>query len=292
MLSVLASADAATWAGIIVKALVYAASLLAAGSVLCAVSLRGLPPPERHHLAHLAALCAVAAAMLSLARIPLRASFLMGGTWQGAFDPMILNMVMQSPLGSSIALRLVGLTLILLILIRARATWLLAVVGAVLVVASFVLRGHTLGDRHLLLGLLVTLHLWAVAFWIGALWPLYRVAGASGPGAGQLAHEFGRKAVWVVAILGGTGGVTLWLLTGNLFVALGTPYGQVFTIKLAVFLGLLGLAAWNKLRLTPALQRGAAGACETLRHSIRLEALAVAGILLTTAILTTLSAPS
>lgn len=292
MLSVLASADAATWAGIIVKALVYAASLLAAGSVLCAVSLRGLPAPERHHLGHLAALCAVAAAMLSLARIPLRASFLMGGTWQGAFDPMILNMVLQSPLGSSIALRLVGLTLILLILIRARAAWLLAVAGAVLVLTSFVLRGHTLGDRHLLLGLLVTLHLWAVAFWIGALWPIYRVAGAFGPGAGQLAHEFGRKAVWVVAILGGTGGVTLWLLTGNLFVGLGTPYGQVFTIKLAVFLSLLGLAAWNKLRLTPALQRGAAGACETLRHSIRLEALAVAGILLTTAILTTLSAPS
>lgn len=291
MLNVLASADAATWVGIIVKALVYAASLLAAGSVLCAVSLRGLPPLERHHLAQLAALCAVAAGILSLARIPLRASFLMGGTWQGAFDSMMLNMVMQSPLGSSIALRLFGLTLILLILIRARAAWLLAVAGAVLVVASFVLRGHTVGDRHLLLGLLVTLHLWAVAFWMGALWPLYRVAGASGPVAGQLAHEFGRKAVWVVAILAGTGGVTLWLLTGNLLVALGTPYGQIFTIKLAVFLGLLGLAAWNKLRLTRSLQSGVAGAGETLRNSIRLESLAVAGILLTTAILTTLSAP-
>jgi putative copper resistance protein D len=291
MLNALACADAATWISIVVKALVYAASLLAAGSVFCAVSLRGLPPLELRRLGQLAALCAVAAAVLSLARIPLRASFLMGGTLQGAFDPMILNMVVQSPLGTSIALRLVGLALILLILIRARAAWLLAVAGAVLVVASFVLRGHTLGDRHLLLGLLVTLHLWGVAFWIGAFAPLYRIAGTSGSIAGQVAHDFGRKAVWIVAILAATGGITLWLLTGNPLTALTTPYGQLFVVKLVGFAAMLGLAAWNKLQLTPDLLQGAPGASMKLRKSILLEATLVAGILITTAALTTLSAP-
>lgn len=291
MLNALASADAVTWISIVVKALVYAASLLAAGSVLCAVSLRGLPPLELRRLAQLAALCAVAAAVLSLARIPLRASFLMGGTWQGAFDPMILNMVMDSPLGTSITLRLVGLTLILLILTRARPAWLLAVAGAMLVLASFVFRGHTLGDRHLLLGLLVTLHLWGVAFWIGALVPLYRIAGISGSIAGQVTHDFGRKAVWIVAILAGTGGVTLWLLAGNPLTALTTAYGQLFVVKLMGFSALLGLAAWNKLRLTPALCRDAPDAPVKLRRSILLEAILVAGILLATATLTTVSAP-
>jgi putative copper resistance protein D len=291
MLSALATADAVTWVSIVVKALVYAASLLSAGSVLCAVSLRGLPPLERRRLAQLAALCAVTAAALSLVRIPLRASFLMGGTWHGAFDPMILNMVVESPLGTSIALRLVGLALILLILIRARATWLLAVAGAVLVVASFVFSGHTLGDRHLLLGLLVTLHLWGVAFWIGAFAPLYCIAGTSGSIAGQVAHDFGRKAVWIVAILTVSGVITLWLLAGNPLTALSTPYGQLFVVKLTGFSALLGLAAWNKLRLTPGLLQGAPGASMKLRKSILLEATLVAGILITTAALTTVSAP-
>lgn len=291
MLSALASADGVTWISIAVKALVYGTSLLAAGSVLCTVSLRGLPPIEVRRLAQLAAICAVAAAVLSLMRIPLRASFLMGGTWQGAVDPMILNMVMQSPLGTSIALRLVGLALILLILMRARTAWLLAMAGAVLVVSSFVLNGHTLGDRHLLLGPLVTLHLWGVAFWIGALAPLYRIAGTSGSLAGPLAHDFGRKAVWIVAILAGAGAITLWLLTGNLLTALTTPYGQLFAIKLMGFAALLGLAAWNKFRLTPALLQGAPDSCRKLRRSILLEAILVAGILVITAVLTTVSAP-
>lgn len=291
MLNALASADAVTWISIVVKAFVYATSLMAAGSVFCAASLRDLPPLERRRLAQLAALCAVAAAVFSLARIPLRASFLMGGTWQGAFDPMILKIVLQSPLGNSIALRMIGLTLILLILIRARTIWFLAVSGAVLVVASFALRGHTVGDSHLLLGLLVTLHLWGVAFWIGAFAPLYRITSTSDSIAGQVAHDFGRKAVWIVAILAATGAVTLWLLTGNLLTALTTPYGQLFAVKLVGFSALLGLAAWNKLRLTPALLQRAPGACAKLRKSILLEAVLVAGILLITAALTTLSAP-
>lgn len=291
MLSTLASADAVTWVSIVVKALVYAASLLAAGSVLCAISLRALPPLELRRLARLAAFCAVAAAVLSFARIPLRASFLMGGTWQGAYNPMILNLVMESPLGTSIALRLFGLALILLIVIRARITWLLAVAGAVIVVASFVFRGHTLGDRHLVLGLLVTLHLWGVAFWLGAFAPLYRIAGTSGYIAGQVAHDFGCKAVWIVAILAATGLITLWLLTGNLLTALTIPYGQLFLVKLLGFIALLGLAAWNKLRLTPALLEGAPEGGIKLRRSILLEAILVAGILLTTSALTTLSSP-
>ena len=103
MLDAIAGADALVWIAICVKALVYATSLTAAGSVLSYVSLRPLPAVERGWLVRLAVFCALAAAVLSVARLPLRASFLMGGTWEGAFDPMILTMVAQSPLGTSIA---------------------------------------------------------------------------------------------------------------------------------------------------------------------------------------------
>ncbi|MDA0962022.1 MAG: copper-binding protein, partial [Proteobacteria bacterium] len=168
MLSALASADLVTWLSICVKALVYAAALVAIGSVLSLLTLRRLPAPEVQALRRLAFVCAIGAAILSLLRIPLRASFLMGGTWQGATEPMMVTMVWDSPLGTSIAVRLVGLALICAILLPKRLGRPLATVGVILVAASFVLRGHALEEPRLVLATLITLHILGLAFWIGA----------------------------------------------------------------------------------------------------------------------------
>lgn len=292
MLSALASADLVTWLSICVKALAYATTLIAMGSVLSILTLRRLPAPEVQALRRLAAFCAIGAAVFSLLRIPLRASFLMGGTWQGATEPMMVTMVWDSPLGFSIAVRLVGLALICAILLPKRLGRPLATVGVILVAASFVLRGHALEEPRLVLATLITLHILGLAFWIGAFAPLYRLSGnLEGTVAGQISHDFGRLAMWVVGGLTLAGGATLWQLTGNLLGIFFTPYGQFVAIKLGVFLGIIGLAAWNKLRLTPALLRQEQGAGRHLRLSIRAEALLVALVLLITAVLTTVSAP-
>lgn len=143
-----------------------------------------------------------------------------------------------------------------------------------------------------MLAALISLHILGLAFWIGALAPIYRLSGnPEGTVAGQVSQDFGRLAVWVVGGLTLAGGVTLWLLTGNLLNSFFTPYGQFIAIKLGVFVGIIGLAAWNKLRLTPALLRQEQGAGRNLRQSIRAEALLVALVLLTTAVLTTVSVP-
>lgn len=292
MLSALASADLVTLVSICVKALVYATALLAAGSVLTLLTLRSLPSDEVQFLRQAAVSCAALAAVLSLARLPLRASFLMGGTWQGATDPMMLMMVSESPLGTSIAVRLVGLSLICGILLPMRRGRPLVAFGVIVVAASFVFRGHALEEPRLLLAVLITLHILGLAFWVGAFVPLYRLSRKNtGSVAGQVSHEFGRLAVWVVGALALAGGVTLWLLTGNVLDALFTPYGQFFAIKLAVFFGIIGFAAWNKLRLTPALLREEPNAGAQLRRSIRIEAALITIILFTTATLTTVSAP-
>jgi len=292
MLSALAAADTVTWVSIWVKALVYATNLVAAGSVLSIITLRTLPQSEVRTLKQIAAICAVVAALSSLARLPLRASFLMGGTWEGAFDPMLLTMVGESPLGTSITLRLAGLGLICAIFIPGHSGRWLATLGAFVVAASFVFRGHALEDPRLLLGFLITLHILGLSFWIGAFAPLYRIAGqTTGSIAGSVARDFGYMAIWVVGALTLVGGATLWILTGNVPEVLLTPYGQFFAIKLTLFLAIIGLAAWNKLRLTPALLRDEPSARSKLRQSIRIEATLVAAILLTTAVLTTVSAP-
>lgn len=292
MLEAIASADLVTWLSIVVKTLVYAMAFLAMGSVISILTLRRLPASEVQALARLSVVCAVGCALLSLARLPLRASFLMGSTWEGATDPMILALVWESPLGFSIALRLVGLGMICAILLPScHGRW-LSCVGIILVAMSFVFRGHALQEPRLLLAVLITLHILGLAFWIGVFTPLYRLSGARmDPVAGQIAHDFGRMALVVVGLLALAGGVTLWLLTGGVVLPLSTPYGQFFAIKLGVFLATIGLAACNKLRLTPALLLQDRGAGANLRQSIRLEGVCVAVILLTTATLTTVSAP-
>lgn len=292
MLNALASADAVTWLSIVVKALVYGTAFLAMGSVLNLLFLRSLPASEVRKLGQMSVLWAIGGAVFSALQLPLRASFLMGGTWQGATEPMMLTMVLESPLGASIVLRLIGLALICTVLLPARLGRPLAALGVVVVAVSFVFRGHALEEPRLLLGTLITLHVLGLAFWIGAFAPLYRLSGANSASvAGQVSHDFGRIAVWVVGALTLAGGATLWLLTGNVLNAIFTPYGQFFAIKLGTFLAIIAFAAWNKLRLTPALLRHEPSAGSRLRVSIRIETALVALILLATAILTIVSAP-
>lgn len=292
MIAVLASADAVTWISILVKTLVYAATLVASGSVLALIGLREITEDGRAALRRMAVIGALAAAVLSILRVPIRASFLMGGSIDGAIDPMMLRIVAESPLGASVIVRLIGLALILAVLLPVRGARWVALTGALMACASFALRGHALGDPRLLLGALVTLHIAGLAFWLGALAPLARATRREAPAtAGALAHEFGTKALWVVAALIAAGAVTLVLLGAATPDALAMPYGQAFLLKLALFAGVLGFAALNKVRLTPKLIAAAPGAAETLRRSIGAEAVLVLAILATTAALTTVTSP-
>ena len=292
MLETLASADGITWLSICVKALVYASTLLAAGAALAVLFLKQIPEAEQRRLRKTAGVMAIAAAVLSLLRLPIRASFLMGGTWAGAMEPMMMNMVIQSPLGFAIVLRLIGLALVCAIMTPTRSGQIAAAFGSLLVAASFAMRGHALEEPRLALGLLITAHILGLAFWIGAFIPLHRLSAQYVPKtAGALAEEFGRKALWVVAGLMFAGLVTLVILTAGRLTLTGQAYSQFFAVKLALFSGVLGLAAWNKLRLTPALLQGAPEAGARMCFSLKLEAVLLVIILLATASLTTVSAP-
>ncbi|MBO6885641.1 MAG: CopD family protein [Marivita sp.] len=292
MLDAFASADGVTWLSICVKTLVYATTLVSVGSVLVILSLRSLPETERERFRKVAALMAVAAAALSLVRLPIRASFLMGGTWAGATEPMMLEMVMDSPLGDSIFLRLIGLALICTILLRNRIWYRVAALGVFLVAVSFALRGHALEEPRFLLGGLVTLHILGLSFWIGVFWPLHRLSTQGKlADAGALAEEFGQKATWILSGLVLAGIITLLLLTGGRLSLLTSAYNQFFAIKLAFFACVSGLAAWNKFRLTPDLLGEVSGSGIRMSQSLKIEAILLAIILLVTASLSTVSSP-
>ena len=291
MLSTLLDLDGVTGVEILVKTGTYAACLAAAGSAFALLALARFDGATARSVRQTAVATAALAAALSALGLPIRASFLTGGSVAGAFDPAIVAMVAESPLGTSLWVRLAGLALICLVVVDRRAARIAAGLGTVLVCASFALRGHTLEEPRLVLGALVTLHLLGLAFWVGIFAPLHRLAGSNTHAAGALAAEFSRWAVWVVPALAAAGVALFVILTGDPLAALGTRYGWILAVKLALFALLLGLAALNKYHLTPALQMGTLRAGGYLRRSIQLEALIVLAILATTAILTTVAAP-
>ena len=291
MLSTVLGIDAVTAVQILVKTGASAASLAAAGSALVPLALPRFDDATTRSVRRVAVAAAALAAAFSVLHLPVSASLLMGGSVAGAFDPAIVGMVAGSPVGASLWVRLAGLALLCMAVVERPTARFAAGLGAVLVCGSFALRGHSLEEPRLVLGALVTLHLLGLAFWIGILYPLHRLAGHDTHAAGALAVAFSRRAVWIVPAVAAAGAALFVVLTGDPVAALGTPYGQLLAVKLALFAPLLGLAAINKYRLTPALRTGVPRAGAHLRRSIRLEVVAVLAILATTAALTTLSSP-
>jgi len=283
--------DAATLATVAVKAVAYLAALGAAGSALALAAFSTLDGETARMVRRLGLAGALTAGLATAALIPMGAVYLAGGSWSGATDPALTGMMMASPVGESLVVLVAGLVVVVFFLVRPVPRS-VAVAGAVIVCASFALRGHALAEPRVVLAALVTAHLLGLAFWIGGFAPLHRLAGrADAVRAGAAAAEFGRRALWVVPALAAAGIGLLVLLAGNPLDALAHPWGRLLAVKLVLFLLLLALAAFNRLRLTPALLAGDAGAGARLRRSIGLELAAVITILATTAILTTIASP-
>ena len=97
------------------------------------------------------------------------------------------------------------------------------------------------------------LHGIGVAFWVGALAPLAAMAWRRHHGLLPVLHRFSRVAVPVVAVLVLTGLVLAIVQLESFRALIETSYGLILSIKLALVLVLLGLAALNRFRLTPAL---------------------------------------
>jgi copper transport protein len=120
------------------------------------------------------------------------------------------------------------------------------------------------------------LHGVGIAFWLGALAPLIALLRSRKGAALPVVLRFSSIAMPVVAILA-LSGLTLAVIQLESFGALvATRYGIILIIKLALVAILLGLAALNRFRLTPAL---ASGNARPLSRSILFECAAALGIL-------------
>jgi len=279
------------WAitAIIAKAVGYGAALLAMGGPLFVLVFRS----SFNDVQQLARKVAVIAALIGLAvlvlRFGIRAARISGMGLSGAVDPMMLGFVWDSPLGAAAIWRGAGELLVVALLIRGIVGLSAGLIGALLIAVSYTFVGHSLGDPRWLLASLLTLHLLAAAFWIGALLPLRHAVGQ--PEGARLLHRFGNVASLTVALLVVVGLIFAWLMTGSFSNLLSTAYGKTLLAKLGVVSGLMALAALNKWRFVPALASGTPAAVPHLRRSIQIEAIAVLLILMATATLTSITTP-
>ena len=211
------------------------------------------------------------------------------GDARGMIDLEMLGLLWSTPVGTALALRLVGLGMLLLGLFLGSISLWLSVLGGVLAIWSFDHVGHVAGRDTFLLDIALTFHLVTIAFWVGILTPLKRMAStaATYPMAAHVGHSFGQIASVVVPLLALTGTFIGYKLVGSMSALLGTGYGQMLIVKVALVATLLGLEAANKLRFIPSVQAGDAKAGNHLAGSITIEWIVFLLIFGVTAVLTT-----
>lgn len=120
------------------------------------------------------------------------------------------------------------------------------------------------GRVHLLADIL---HLLAAGAWLGMLVPLALLLADArrhrDPDRIRLAWlataRFSMIATAAVAVLFAAGLVNTWFLAGSIPALIGTAYGRLVLLKVAIFAVMLGIAAVNRLRLSPRLEGGDAG---------------------------------
>ena len=254
--------------------LLYAMTLLAAGSALFLLVL-SVPVPlasQAMWLGRIAALTAAAAYVLAIGVGG--AEMVMGGG-AALFASKTWANGLHSSLSFSAALGVPAMLLLIWAFSKGSATPRVGAmtVGGALALASFLVTGHAATAAPVwLMATAVGVHLLGTSFWMGALYPLYRSAQLlTNRESGSLMTQFSTRAVYAVAAIVVSGVIISWTQLASFANFLGNDYGTSLLLKLTLFASVIAVAAYNKLVLTPALQRGEAGASARIRRSIRVE---------------------
>jgi putative copper resistance protein D len=262
------------------------------------------------------ALLGAALALLLAAGVALCAqTAIMSGAAVDALRPdAVASVITDSQFGLGTAGRfgLGVLSGLVLVLARpSRALWLATSALGAIAIASFAWTGHGAAGDGVWSGIHLAsdvLHLLAAGVWLGALAVLsilvllpaapHRQEGFR-PLHGALKGFSGIGSA-TVAVLLATGLVNSWVLVGPAHAVemVRSPYGLLLLAKIALFAAMLGLAAANRLWLTPRLGAAIDGRASTrdatanLRLSVLLETSIGAVVLVLVSVLGTLAPPS
>ena len=276
---------------IVVRALGFVAMLQAVGIFIFTVLFGSQARTLSHELRSTAKWIAVAGLLLVGFHQLLEAAR-MTGTLDGILEASLQRRALLSDVGLANGMRVAGMLALIAATTWSRRSQVVGLLGGLLVAGSFAATGHTsINPLRAVLAPLLALHLWVVAFWFGALWPLYRVTRLEPPMAAVIVDRFSRLAIWMVPAIA-LAGLVLAVAIVPRWEALRTPYGLLLSGKLLGFVLLMGLAALNKLRLGPALAQGSQTAGSALRSSLVVEFVLIATVLAVTATMTAMFSPT
>ncbi|HUZ32357.1 MAG TPA: copper homeostasis membrane protein CopD [Xanthobacteraceae bacterium] len=290
---------------IVARAVHFAATLSVAGAAffqvfIAAPALRAgggrsaLAAIVRRQLAYIAWIALPLCAISGAAWLVITAQSMSGVGLSDVFSEDVLGTVLlQTGFGQDWIARFVLLVLLagmLFLLLSPRQTkpaWLNVVVVALTagLTGSLAWAGHAVGAEGLE-GIVHPaadfVHLVAAAAWVGTLLPLALLLAAAGHDATSLTiariatMRFSTIGVGSVALLMITGSINTWYLAGSIPALTETDYGRLLLLKIALFLVMVAVAAFNRLHLTPRLVHDADGsttidALRRLRRNASLE---------------------
>ncbi|MGN6797602.1 MAG: copper resistance CopC/CopD family protein [Gaiellaceae bacterium] len=268
--SVLGASVPLTWSDILLRSLYYLGVLAGAGFAIFALLVRRVVGPAlQRPLAHLV--------FFALLLAFLGGSGILHSAPPGTRFALVMKIALTVSLAGGAAAALAP-TLPLLLPV--------AYAAALALLAAPTLSGHAL-DRNQPRILSVTVdlaHMSSAAVWLGGLIAIvYAVPRATDEDATRRAAvaRFSQAALLSVIVLGASGIARALTELSAVSQIWSTSYGRALIVKTAIFVPLLGLGALNRTVLMHVFSR--------VRHSARVEVLAIVGIVVAVAILTELA---
>ena len=273
----------------ILKVFLYAASFLSIGTTLFHFHFsKQLILAQRAYCDHLAFKTALVGSVISLLMFFSVAGNL-GGDIASVTEPLMLQLALESKSGVGFLTAFIGFMVMLMAhRLRGYANRFALLVSSAALLLSFSMSGHSqLGG--FLSQLLLMLHLFGIAFWLGALFPFRWMCLQPDPHNLSIgAHRFGVLAMGYVGLLLSAGVGYAYLLLGDVSLMLKTQYGNVLLVKIVLVAALLSLAALNKFKLVPSLEPRWTSNVRQFQRLIQFE-IAIALIILTASSLLTTS---
>ena len=271
------------------RVFLYAASFLSVGTFLFSLHFsKHLTVAQKSYCDHLAFKTALVGSVISLLMFFSVAGSL-GGDIASVIEPLMLQLALESKSGVGFLTAFISFMVMSMAhRLRGHANRFGLLVSSAALLLSFTMSGHSqLGG--FLSQLLLMVHLFGIAFWLGALFPFHWMC--LQPDTHNLsivAHRFGVFAMGYVSLLFSAGVGYAYLLLGDVSLMLTTQYGNVLLSKIVLVAALLSLAALNKFKLVPSLEPRWTPNVRQFQRSIQFE-IAIALIILTASSLLTTS---
>ena len=272
----------------ILKVLLYIATFGSVGSFLFSLQFGKQLTAEQqtycNYLTHKSNLIGAVTALLMI----LCGAGNLGGDLTSVIDLSLLQLAIESKSGVGYSTAFTGFAVMLIAhSLSGNAKRFGLMIGSVAILFSATMSGHSQLGGVLTQSLLMV-HLFGIAFWLGALLPFRWICMQPDTNnLGALAHRFGVLAMGYVGLLLSAGLGYTYLLLGDVSLIFTTRYGNVLLIKIVLAGALLSLAALNKFKLVPSLEITSPQAVRRFQSSVKFEIALVIVILITSSLLTT-----